>query len=77
MDIGQYDHLDDPKYNPVQIRLPIPQLVEIVRTTNYGEHRFLSELVRQRETSDDYKQHDEYRRHTVLLRKLIEEDGYY
>jgi hypothetical protein len=43
---GSYEHLDES--SPIQIRLPMPDLVRMVTSSNYGAHRFLSEFVKQR-----------------------------
>lgn len=43
---GFYDHLNET--DPPAIALTMEQLVSMVRTMNYGTHRFLSELLKQR-----------------------------
>lgn len=67
--IGQYDHLNET--DPPQIPLTMKALVALIRKMNYGQQRFLSELVRQRETSDDEK-YPQSRKHTAMLRELLE-----
>lgn len=44
--VGFYDHLNT---DPVEVPISMPELVRLVLSQNYGAHRFLSELVRQRE----------------------------
>jgi len=46
MSIGDYDHLN--KCAPLTVKLDFPNLVSNIIGLNYGVHRFLSELVRQR-----------------------------
>jgi len=65
---GTYDHLD--LTDPLRIQLPMRDLVERVRALNYGEHRFLSELLRQRRASAD-DGNEQHRRHTDLLEELL------
>ena len=43
---GYYDHLNDS--NPITTTIPMERLVSLVGKSNYGVHRFLSELLRQR-----------------------------
>jgi hypothetical protein len=68
--LGMYEHLD--KEGPFTIDVPMKDLVQKIRSMNYGEQRFLSELVKQRMCSDDYVRYAEYREHTKLLHQLIE-----
>ena len=44
--LGTYDHLE--KSNPFSLEFSVQELVEMIENTNYGTHRFLSELVRYR-----------------------------
>lgn len=67
-----YRHLD----NNDKVQFSIKDTVTAIRKLNYGEQRFLAELVKQREESSDYEKYDEFRQHTALLRKLLE-SGYY
>jgi hypothetical protein len=71
---GMYDHLnaDDPPVIP----LTMSALVKRIREMNYGEHRFLSELLKQREASRDDERDPEHRAHTALLRTMLQ-NGYY
>jgi hypothetical protein len=72
--VGTYDHLEET--DPLQIALSMKDMVALIRKQNYGEHRLLSELVRQREESEDEQKYEEHRRHTAMLRALLE-SGYY
>jgi hypothetical protein len=73
--LGLYDHLNDS--DPSDIPCTMPALVHRVRGMNYGTHRFLSELVRQREASVEEERSPEHRAHTALLRALLDEKGFY
>lgn len=44
--LGIYDHLND---EPLSVPITMERLVTLVMSQNYGVHRFLAELVRQRE----------------------------
>ncbi len=72
--IGMYDHLNREDY--FKLHLGIPSVVESVRSMNYGEHRFLSELVRQRKADERYAKYPEFKHHTDMLETLLNE-GYY
>lgn len=51
--LGSYDHLNEDKTysdSDVRIKVEIKEMVRLIENMNYGVHRFLSELVRQRET---------------------------
>jgi hypothetical protein len=68
-----YIHLEDS--DPLTIPSSMKEMVAIIRKMNYGEHRFLSELLRQRKASSE-QAYEEFRRHTALLEQLLLE-GYY
>jgi hypothetical protein len=70
-----YDHLNES--DPVRMPGTMADLVRNLRAQNYGVHRFLSELVRQREASEEDKQYPERREHTAMLRRLLEEKGFF
>ncbi len=72
LNIQSYRHLDKEDKVPFSIT----EAVTAVRNLNYGEQRFLAELVKQREESTDYQKYEQFREHTALLRKLLE-SGYY
>lgn len=71
---GMYDHLNES--DPVRMPGTMADLVRGVRERNYGEHRFLSELLRQREASPEEKEFAKHRLHTAMLRQMLEH-GYY
>jgi hypothetical protein len=72
--IGMYSHLD--KKDTLSVELTMQQLVAKIVKMNYGEHRFLSELVIQRKASPEYEKYEEFRKHTAWLEALLT-DGYY
>jgi len=72
--LGDYDHLN--ATDPPSVPCSMPELVANIRRMNYGAHRFLSELVRQREASDQWHTSDTYRRNTTALRVLLD-SGFY
>jgi len=72
--IGMYDHLN--KDSNFEVSLGICHVVETIRRMNYGEHRFLSELVRQRKADEKYTKYPEFKHHTDMLESLLNE-GYY
>lgn len=74
MQPGRYDHLEEK--DPLQITITMADMVARIRKLNYGEHRLLSELIRQREASVEETKYEEHRRHTALLRAVLEA-GYY
>lgn len=73
---GMYDHLNDNPSDSVQVTLTMQELVTKVRTLNYGEQRFLSELLKQRKESKAYREYKEYREHTAYLEEMLLK-GYY
>jgi hypothetical protein len=72
--VGMYDHLN--KGDHWQLNLSITTVAELVRKMNFGEHRFLSELIRQRKADPLYKGDSEFKLNTDKLEQLINE-GYY
>lgn len=78
--IGMYDHLN--KDSHLTVSLSMVQLVEMVRGMNYGVHRFLSELVRQRRALQEHggdrmhKADPDFKRFTDDLEALLNE-GFY
>ena len=66
---GYYDHLNET--DPVQIELSMEQLVSIVMKMNYGQQRFLSELLRQRKISHHSEINLLYRDYNNLLEDLL------
>ena len=68
--LDYYKHLNE--IDPPRMPLTMEQLVEVVLKMNYGAHRFLSEMVRQRRASPDYKEYASYREQTTMLEELIE-----
>ncbi len=68
--IGMHDHLNRENYFRLEISLT--QVVEVVRRMNFGEHRFMSELVRQRKTDPQYKNYSEFKKHTDMLEEILE-----
>jgi hypothetical protein len=68
--IGMHDehNADD----PFKLELSITALVQATRRMKYGEHRFLSELVRQRKKDPLYKSSTEFKNHTDMLEELLE-----
>ena len=73
--VGMYDHLNTGDGH-WQLNLHVCQVVELVRKMNYGEHRFMSELIRQRKADPLYKTDSEFKQNTDRLEELIN-DGYY
>lgn len=67
--MGMYDHLNES--DPVQMPGTMSDLVRCVMDRNYGEHRFLSELVRQRKADPYYKDAGQFREHTDALEALL------
>lgn len=74
MRLGIYDHLNET--DPLIVPCTLQALVVEIRRLNYGEHRLLSELLRQREACADEKAYAQHREHTAMLRKMLEA-GYY
>jgi hypothetical protein len=73
--VGMYDHLNTGDGH-FQLSLSMCSVVETVRRMNFGEHRFMSELIRQRKADPLYKKDTEFRINTDKLEQLVNE-GYY
>jgi len=73
--VGMYDHLNK-EGGHFELHVSMCSVVDIVRRMNYGEHRFLSELIRQRKSDENYKTNTEFKQHTDMLEQLLN-DGYY
>ena len=69
--IDMYEHLnaDD------KVSFSIPETAKKVTELNYGTQRFLSEIVKIREASDDMK-YSQFKQHTQQLRELLEAGWY-
>lgn len=71
--IGMHDDANKDDY--FKLHLSMCSVVETVRRMNFGEHRFLSELVRQRKADEQYKPASEFKKNTDALEALLN-DGF-
>jgi hypothetical protein len=69
--IDYYKHLnaDD------KVKFSIPETAKQVEDLNYGMQRFLCEVVKNREASDNMK-YTRFKQHTQQLRELLEAGWY-
>ena len=72
--IGMYDEHN--KDDHFKLELSVTSVVEFTRRMKYGEHRFLSELVRQRKADPLYNSCSEFKNNTDMLVDLLEA-GFY
>lgn len=61
-------HLDEDD----KIHFSISETAKIVHKQNYGQRRFLAELVLIREKSEEYQKYERHRIDTKRLRELLE-----
>lgn len=56
-------------------KFSIPETAKIIEGLNYGQQRFLCELLKIREASDNMK-YSQFKQHTQQLRDLLEAGWY-
>lgn len=69
--IDYYKHLNEDD----RVKFSIPETAKIVYGLNYGQQRFLNELLKLRESSEQMK-FKSFAEHTKQLRELLE-NGWY
>lgn len=66
--VDDYKHLNDDD----KVKFSIPEIAKQVRACNYGQQRFLCEILRLREADVDNMQRKEFVRMTQQLRDMLE-----
>lgn len=70
--LGFYHDLDNEPDDQFSISLPMKDVVSHIMSLNYGQHRFVSELVLQRRESRYYhRDYGDYIKYTEMLADLL------
>ncbi len=69
---GDYAHLNETD----KVSFSIPEIAKTVFNLNYGQRRFLIELLKLREAHTEYMEYGDYRKYTQQLREMLENDWF-